>query len=43
MQKTFILGLFAIILLSSCAAPATEQVLTEEEQSPVVTVYRSPT
>ena len=43
MQKFLILGLLAIVLLSACAAPATDQELTEEGQSPVVTVYRPPT
>ena len=43
MQKFLILGLLAIVLLSACAAPVTDQELTEEGQSPVVTVYRPPT
>ena len=43
MQKFLILGLLAIVLLSACAAPAADQELTEEGQSPVVTVYKPPT
>ena len=43
MQKFLILGLLAIVLLSACAAPATDQELTEEGQSSVVTVYKPPT
>ena len=43
MQKFLTLGLLAIVLLSACAAPAIDQELTEAGQSPVVTVYKSPT
>jgi uncharacterized lipoprotein len=43
MQKFLILGLLAIVLLSGCDASATDQELIEDEQSPVVTVYKSPT
>jgi uncharacterized lipoprotein len=43
MQKFLILGLLAIVLLSACAAPATDQQVSDEGQSPLVTVYRSPT
>jgi len=43
MQKFLTLGLIAIILLSACAAPVTGQELTEEGQSPGVTVYKPPT
>jgi uncharacterized lipoprotein YajG len=43
MRKILILGLLSVVLLSACAAPATDQELTEESQSPEVTVYRSPT
>ena len=43
MQKFLTIGLIAIVLLSACAAPATNQELTEEGQSPVVNVYKPPT
>jgi hypothetical protein len=43
MQKFLKLGLLVVVLLSACVAPATDQELTEEGQSPVVTVYRPPT
>jgi len=43
MQKYFMLGLLAVVLLSACAAPASDQELVEAEQYPAVTVYKSPT
>ena len=43
MQKILVLGLLAALLLSACAAPAADQQVSDEEQSLVVSVYRSPT
>ena len=43
MQKFLVLGLLAIVLLSACAAPAADQQVSDEGQSPLVTVYRPPT
>ena len=43
MKKFLVLGLLAVVLLSACAASTTDQELTVEEQSPLVTVYKSPT
>ena len=43
MQKILIVGLLAILLLSACAAPADDQQTSDEDGSPVVTVYKSPT
>jgi PBP1b-binding outer membrane lipoprotein LpoB len=43
MQKILVLGLLVAVLLSACAAPAANQQVSDEEQSLVVSVYRSPT
>ena len=43
MKKILILGLLAVVLLSACAGSTTDQEISVEEQSPLVTVYRSPT
>lgn len=43
MQKFIILGLFAVLLLGACTGGANEQQGIEDEQSSLVTVYRSPT
>ena len=43
MKKFLVLGLLAVVLLSACAAPASDHELVEAEQYPSVTVYKSPT
>ena len=43
MKKILILGLLAIVLLGACAAPAADQQVSDEGESLVVSVYRSPT
>lgn len=43
MRKFLILGLLSIVLLNACSASEPNQELTEEQQSPEVVVYRSPT
>jgi uncharacterized lipoprotein YajG len=43
MQKILVFGLLAVVLLSACAAPAADQQVTDEEGSPIITVYKSPT
>ena len=43
MRKFLLFSLLAAVLLSACAAQATDQELTEEKQSPEITVYKSPT
>jgi hypothetical protein len=43
MKKFLILGLLAVVLLSACAGSTSDPEITDEEQFPLVTVYRSPT
>ena len=43
MQKFLILALLAIVILSACAAPAVDQQVSDDGETPLVTVYRSPT
>lgn len=43
MQKILVFGLLAIVLLSACAAPAADQQVSDEGETPLVTVHRSPT
>ena len=43
MQKVLILGLLILIVLSACSPAQNEQHAQEEGQSPLVTIYRSPT
>jgi len=43
MQKFLKFGLLAIVLLSACASPSTNQELKETGQSSIVTVYKSST
>ena len=43
MQKFLILALLAAVMLSACAAPAADQQVSDEGESLVVSVYRSPT
>jgi hypothetical protein len=43
MQRFLITGLLVVVLLSACTAQANELQKTEEGQSRVVTVYKSPT
>ena len=42
MKKFLILGLLLIVVLGGCA-PAKDQEISEEQESPLVTIYRSPT
>ncbi len=43
MKNFLLLGLLAVVLLSACAASTTDQEISDEGQSPLVTVYKPPT
>ena len=43
MKKFLMLGLLAVLLLGACTGEGNDQQAIEEEQSSLVTVYRSPT
>jgi hypothetical protein len=43
MQRFLILVLLAVVVLSACTAKSNDQLVTDEGQSSVVTVYKSPT
>ena len=43
MKKFLKLGLLAVVLLSACTSPSTNQPGVETGKSSLVTVYKSPT
>lgn len=43
MRRYLVLGLLVAVLISACTAVPNEQQNSEDKQSPLVTVYRSPT
>jgi uncharacterized lipoprotein len=43
MQKVIILGLLVVVLLSACTASPSDEQVSSEEQTPLITLYRSPT
>ncbi len=43
MKRLILIGLLATLMLSACSAAATDPPATDESDSTLVTVYRSPT
>ena len=43
MVRYFLFTMFSILLLSACSPAGTEQPAVENQEKPLVTVYREPT